>query len=79
VSLNIVIYGHEQCPFCVKAKERAARLPNATISYVNVREAGMTKEDLSAACGRPVATVPQIIVDGEYVGGYQAFVERFAE
>lgn len=74
--LNVVIFGQDNCPFCVKAKELAARL-GADLTYIDIHERGLTKDDLSVICNQPVTTVPQVFVNEEHLGGYTEFAERF--
>lgn len=65
--VQAIIWSKTTCPFCVKAKdELAAR----GIDYEErVLGVGWTKEQLLADV--PGArTVPQIFIDGVYVGGY---------
>jgi len=38
-----------------------------------------TPEELYEAVGKQVRTMPQIIIDGELIGGYNQLVEHFME
>src|SRR4051812_19155386 len=64
------VYSKENCPFCVRAK---ALLTQEGISFTEIH-AVQNKEALVARVtkdtGRPPMTVPQIYLDGKYVGGY---------
>ena len=41
--------------------------------WVDMIEKGLSKQDVADRIGRPVYTVPQILVGDEYVGGYDDF------
>jgi len=61
-----IIYGRNTCPYCMKAKEELS-LRGIQFDYINLDEIGKTAAEVT---GRKVKTVPQIYVDGQYVGGY---------
>lgn len=67
---KIDIYTSATCPYCIKAKKL---LTNLNLTYVehniddNFEE--ITKE-LSEKFQRQIMTVPQIIINNHYVGGY---------
>lgn len=69
----IAIYGRDDCPYCEKAKTLAQSIEGADGIYINLREQGMTKQDLQKTVGRPVETVPQVFIDGIHIGGYTEF------
>lgn len=71
--MNVVIYGKEGCPFCVRAKE-LCEANKIDYKYVDFIKAGMTKQDLEKIMGKPVSTVPQILVNDVAVGGYTDLV-----
>jgi glutaredoxin, grxA family len=81
----VTIYGRLSCPYCVRAKALAEKLKNSFADfdyrYIDIIEQGMSKEDIAKIIGKPVQTVPQILVDEKTIGGctdFQAFVrERF--
>jgi len=65
--MKAIIWSKDQCPFCVQAK---AVLESRGIEYEerNVSK-DWTREQLFEAV--PTArTLPQIFLDGEYVGGF---------
>jgi glutaredoxin 3 len=65
---TIVIYSKDPCPYCEHAK---AWLNSKQLTYTEHRVGvdGFTREDLLAAV--PTArTVPQIIIDGKLIGGW---------
>jgi len=66
-----IVYGKDDCPFCMKAKEEL-ELRGIPYDYVNLVELGKTAAEVT---GRKVKTVPQIYIEGHYVGGYNALME----
>lgn len=64
---STTVYGTDDCPFCTKAKDLLSSL-DIDFEYVNLKEIGKTAAEVT---GRPVTTVPQIYLKGEYVGGYK--------
>lgn len=67
--MKVVIYGKEGCAFCTRAKElcEAKKIDHEYIDFVKT---GMTKQDLEQIVGKPVGTVPQILVNDIAIGGY---------
>jgi len=66
--MSAVIYATEWCAYCRRAK---GLLDSKGIAY----EEQLVGEDIeldevSEKVGRKVSTVPQIFLDGEYIGGY---------
>ena len=62
-----LIYGKDDCPFCAKSKEELS-LRGIPFDYINLTEIGKTAAEVT---GRKEAkTVPQIYIEGKYVGGY---------
>lgn len=72
----ILIYGKSQCPFCDKAK---AVCEQRGFNYeYRLLDTDYTKEQLLETF--PGArSVPQIVVDGLKVGGYEQFVNYLEE
>jgi ribonucleoside-diphosphate reductase alpha chain len=69
-----IVYGKEGCPFCVKAKDLLAA-HQVDFEYIDLDELGKSAAEVT---GRKVTTVPQIYIDGEYVGGYTDLESYFA-
>lgn len=66
--MTAIVWSKENCPYCVQAKQL---LDSKGISYEerNISGDSWTKEQLLEAV--PTArTLPQIFLDGEYVGGF---------
>jgi len=72
----ILIYGKPMCPFCDKAK---AFCEQRGFDYeYRVLDTDYTKEELLETF--PGArTVPQIVINGEKVGGYDGFMKYIEE
>jgi len=68
------LYGTAWCGYCRRAK---SLLTARGIEYreFTVGE-DITHEALSERIGKPAQTVPQIFIDGEYVGGYTELAAR---
>ena len=70
-----IVYGKANCPFCEMAKQELA-MQNIPFDYVDLEEIGKTAAEVT---GRKVKTVPQIYIQGRYVGGYEemmAYLEK---
>lgn len=75
---QVTIYGRTSCGFCVQAK-RLCEMRNIPYVWVDMIEKGMSKQDIAARVGRPVHTVPQILVGSHYVGGFDQFYAYLRE
>lgn len=68
---NIEIYTTESCPYCIKAKKLFKMLSlnykehNVEKSFDKMLKTLEQKHGLTG-----ISTVPQIIINGKYVGGY---------
>ncbi len=69
--MKVTIYGRENCKYCTLAKELVVAR-DLELEYIDFVKQGMTKADLIELVGKEISTVPQIFVDGNYVGGYTA-------
>lgn len=69
--MRSIVYGKSDCPFCSMAKEEL-RLRGIPFDYIDLKEIGKTAREVT---GRDVKTVPQIYLEGEYVGGYEELME----
>lgn len=69
---TVTIYGRPSCGFCVRAKDLCENR-GFPFRFIDIIEEGMTKADLAKIVGRPVQTVPQILVGEAYIGGYDEF------
>lgn len=69
---QVTIYGRTSCGFCVRAKG-ICESRGIPYTWVDMIEHDMTKADVAEKVGRPVHTVPQILVGDKYIGGYDEF------
>lgn len=67
----VTIYGTPFCNYCQLAKDLCDE-ENIDYLYIDMFENETAVEDVTAYIG-PFKTVPQIFVDGEYIGGYTEF------
>jgi ribonucleoside-diphosphate reductase alpha chain len=71
-----IIYGKDNCPYCSAAK-KLLDAKGIAYTYVDLVELGKTAAEVT---GRPdVRTVPQIYLEGKYVGGFTELNELFKE
>lgn len=71
------IYTKPHCIFCVKAK---ALLEQKSIFYREISAVSARDElfeRVTEATGTEPKTVPQIFLDGKYIGGHDALVKHF--
>lgn len=62
-----IIYGKEFCPYCKMAKD-LLESKGIEYEYIDIESEGKTAAEIT---GRPdVRTVPQIYLEGQYVGGF---------
>jgi glutaredoxin len=68
------LYGTHACGYCRRAK---SLLEARGIEYREfIVGQDISAEALSGKIGKPALTVPQIFLDGEYVGGYTELAGR---
>ena len=73
--MKAILWSKYHCPFCDQAKN-LLQLRGYEIEERKIGD-GYTKEELLEAV--PTArTVPQIFLDGEYVGGYTELQKKLA-
>lgn len=70
-----VIYGKEDCPFCQMAKEEL-QLRGIEYEWVDLKAAGKTAAEVTGRSD--IKTVPQIYLNGEYIGGYDELMEHLS-
>lgn len=68
--MQVEIYGMDGCGFCEKAVDLVEELC-LDYSYIDANQATIEFSKLFPGA----KTVPQILVDGEWVGGYSDFEE----
>lgn len=67
---NIEIYTSSSCPYCVKAKKLLQTLKLEYNEHNVDDDFDKMCEELSSKYNKTVQTVPQIIINGNYIGGY---------
>lgn len=72
---NNIIWSKNNCPYCVAAKNL---MHTRNISYEerNIQQGKWSKEQLLEAVP-DARTVPQIFLDGNYIGGYDQLKQHF--
>lgn len=81
--MNVEIYSKSNCQYCTRAKklvlDRELDHTIIDISAGSIEDQVLAREQLIdrvvQASGTTPRTMPQIFVDGEYVGGYDQLVE----
>ena len=73
--LNVTVFSREGCPYCVRAK---GLLHDAGIDFEElVLNRDFNESTIRAISGE--ATVPQVFIDGERIGGSEALEQYFAQ
>ena len=67
---NIDIYTSNTCPYCIKAKKLLQMLKLDYTEHNVDNDFDKMCEELSSKYDKKIQTVPQIIINGHYVGGY---------
>ena len=73
--MNAIMYGTSKCSWC----DRVANMLNNSEIEVEKIDVSESKENLKLmkeVAGKTATTVPQVVIDGKFVGGYTE-VERF--
>jgi ribonucleoside-diphosphate reductase alpha chain len=65
-----IIYGKKNCPYCQMAKDEMT-MRGMPFDYIDLEEVGKTASEVT---GRRVGTVPQIYLNGSYIGGYDDLI-----
>ena len=76
--VEIEIYSKDNCVFCDKAKSMVKNLGFEYEEKMFGKDFN-TVEELYEAVGKQVRTMPQILIDGKLIGGYNQLVEHFAD
>ena len=73
--MKAIVYGTSKCSWC----DRVPNMLNNSeieVEKIDVSESKENFQSMKVAAGKSVTTVPQVIIDGKFVGGYTE-VERF--
>ena len=66
--MDAVVYGTEDCGWC-ESVVRSLKKHTTSVTKVDVREADNLAE-MKKFAGEDAKSVPQVVIDGKYVGGY---------
>lgn len=69
--MNIEIYTTTFCPYC-RAAKRLLESRGLEYSEINIEKKGKSRAQLEELTGG--RTVPQIVMDGESIGGYDDLI-----
>jgi glutaredoxin 3 len=72
---HVVVWSQDLCPYCVKAKN-LLEIKGIEYEERNISAGVWTREQLQEACP-DARTVPQIVIDGMVIGGYDRLEEHF--
>lgn len=79
--MKLEIYGRPGCPYCVKAKDLGSRLQAGgffqEVIYHDYPAEGLSKDNLSEIAKTPIKTVPVVLVNGTFIGGFSDLSARF--
>ena len=67
---EVKIYTSATCPYCIKAKKLLQMLKLEYTEYNIDDKFDTICEELSSKYNKQIQTVPQIIINDNYVGGY---------
>lgn len=70
---GFTVYGRAWCGYCSGALRILDQM-GLDYSYIDIREQGISKQELAQKLERPVYTVPQILHGDQYIGGYTDLV-----
>ena len=78
-NMNIQIYGKPNCPFCDKAKFISQAFIQETHHTYEYKQLGNDFDMQFVAQNFPTArTFPQIVIDGEPIGGYEDLIKIYS-
>ena len=69
-----IVYGSKMCHFCTKVINELEK-EGVTVEKKDVSEPNVLLE-MKKAAGPDARTVPQVVIDGKYIGGYTE-VDRY--
>ena len=69
------MYSTPRCSWCDRVAKMLEKY-EVNVEKIDVSENKTLMKEMQKAAGKKVTTVPQVIIDGKFVGGYTE-VERF--
>lgn len=70
-----IVYGTSVCPQCTAAKAMLDA-KNIPYEYIDLNTIGKTAAEVT---GRPVRSIPQIYIQGEYIGGFTELMSHLSK
>ena len=75
--MSIIVYSKPSCVYCDKAKSLLKRLGYEYEEKVVTKD--LSLQELFEALGKPVRTIPQIVIDDKNIGGNNELKEYFVD
>ncbi len=73
--MDITIYSKDGCPACDQLKHM---LRNRRLSYSEHKVGSeLSKEEVERRLGKQIFSVPQVVIDGNHLGGFTETREHF--
>lgn len=76
--MKVVIYGAPGCGFCTQAK-KICESNKYDYTYIDMQLENISQSELESRIGSPIRSIPQILINDQYVGGYLEFVSYLRE
>ena len=73
--MKAIVYGTSKCSWCDKVANMLGD-NEIEVEKIDVSESKEHFQSMKKAAGKNATTVPQVVIDGKFVGGYTE-VERF--
>ena len=73
--MKAIVYGTSKCSWCNRVSKMLGE-NEIEVEKIDVSGNKVLIKEMQKAAGKKVITVPQVIIDGKFVGGYTE-VERF--
>ena len=73
--MKATVYGTPRCSWCDRVSKMLGE-NEIEVEKIDVSESKENLKLMKAVAGKTTTTVPQVIIDGKFVGGYTE-VERF--
>lgn len=71
---NFIMYGTDHCQYCMMAEQHIKSRGDTVTKYIVGKD--VTKEEFMSLFPG-VTTVPQIMLDGSHIGGYDSLTESY--
>ncbi|MGB0894973.1 MAG: GrxA family glutaredoxin [Parashewanella sp.] len=81
--MKVTVYGRSGCPYCTRAVQICELLKSKrndfSFDYIDMIAEGISKEALSEKLNVDVRTVPQVMLDDQYIGGCTEFEQHVTQ